>query len=134
MNTGPIPGPPLRRSLAWRVAVVGCALLVARCGGSSPSAPSADVTITISSSGVSPAEVRVPVGGKVAFVNSDVRPHAMSSDPLQVHTDCPAINDVGFLNPGQSRNTGALTAARVCGFHDHTNENDPTWKGRIIVQ
>jgi hypothetical protein len=66
--------------------------------------------------------------------NSDARPHAMSSDPVQVHTDCPPINDVGTLAPGQSRSTSVLTSARTCGFHDHTNEFDSTWKGRIIVQ
>jgi hypothetical protein len=76
----------------------------------------------------------VTVGARVTFINNDTRPHAMSSDPIQLHTDCPAINDVGFLNPGQSRSTGALNVARTCGFHDHTNELDPTWKGRIIVQ
>lgn len=53
---------------------------------------------------------------------------------MQVHTDCPPINDVGTLAPGQSRSTGVLTSARTCGFHDHTNEFDNTWKGRIIVQ
>jgi hypothetical protein len=42
----------------------------------------------------------------VLFVNNDVRPQAMSSDPITVHTDCPAINDVGTLAPGQSRSTG----------------------------
>ena len=83
---------------------------------------------------MSPAEVRVPVGGRVTFMNNDVRLHAMSSDPITVHTDCPAINDVGTLNPGQSRSTGPLTVARVCGFHDHINEFDDTWKGRIVVQ
>jgi len=25
-------------------------------------------------------------------------------------------------------------AVNICGFHDHNNENDPTFKGRIIVQ
>jgi hypothetical protein len=91
-------------------------------------------TITITASGVSPVEIHVPVGSRVTFINSDVRLHAMSSDPIQFHTDCPAINDVGTLNPGQSRSTGVLTVARVCGFHDHTNELDPTWKGRIVVE
>ena len=124
-----------------RAAPIGCAAtiivaatLFCRCAGS-PSSPSgADPTITISASGVTPVEVRIPVGGRVIFTNTDVRSHAMSSDPLELHTDCPAINDVGFLNPGQSRSTSPFTQARTCGFHDHTNETDPTWKGRIIVQ
>jgi hypothetical protein len=76
----------------------------------------------------------VPVGGRVTFQNSDVRAHGMSSDPVQTHTDCPAINDVGTLAPGQSRSTGPLNVARTCGFHDHNNENDPAYKGLIIVR
>ncbi len=124
----------LFRLMAGAAAAAGCAALLAGCGGS-PTTPSAnDATITITASGVSPVEVRIPVGGRVTFINSDVRIHAMSSDPIQLHNQCPPINDVGTLNPGQSRSTGALTVAGVCGFHDHTNELDPTWKGRIVVQ
>ena len=117
-----------------RWAVLTIALMAVTCGGS-PSGPSpGSVTITINATGPTPIEVRVPLGGRVTFLNSDARPHAMSSDPIQVHTDCPAINDVGFLNPGQSGTTGILTVARTCGFHDHTNELDPTFRGRIVVQ
>jgi len=58
----------------------------------------------------------------------------MSSDPIQVHTDCPPINNAGFLNPGQRGTTGVLDVKRTCGFHDHTNENDPTFKGRIVIE
>ena len=123
---------PRARTLGAGIAAI--AAMLAGCGGGPTSPSSSDATITISGSGVSPVEVRIPVGGRVTFVNTDVRIHAMSSDPIQFHTDCPAINDVGTLNPGQSRSTGALTTARVCGFHDHTNELDPTWKGRIVVQ
>jgi plastocyanin len=117
-----------------RPLIYACVLTLAGACGSSPSSPSSgDVTITIGANGLSPSEVQVKVGGKVTFVNSDARPHAMSSDPIQTHTDCPAINDVGFLNPGQSRATSALNTVRTCGFHDHTNETDPTWKGRITI-
>jgi hypothetical protein len=58
----------------------------------------------------------------------------MSSDPIQTHTDCPPINEVGMLNPGQSKTTGVLDIRRTCGFHDHVNETDPRWKGQIVVQ
>jgi plastocyanin len=116
-------------------AALAVACFAADCGGGSPSAPSMDAaTVSITPTGVSPTEVRVPVGGRVTFVNNDVRPHAMSSDPITTHTDCPAINDVGTLSPGQSRSTGTLDVARICGFHDHTNEFEPSLKGRIIIQ
>lgn len=123
----------MRRPLLLGVAL-GLAGLGIACGSSNPSSPSTDTTITISSSGVSPVEVHVPVGSRVSFVNTDARPHAMSSDPIQVHTDCPAINDVGFLNPGQRGTTGVLDVKRTCGFHDHTNENEPIFKGRIVIE
>jgi hypothetical protein len=98
------------------------------CGSSSPSSPSTDTTITINCSGVSPVEVHVPIGSRVSFLNTDARPHAMSSDPIQAHTDCPPINQVGFLNPGQRGTTGMLDVNRTCGVHDHTNENDAVSK------
>lgn len=120
---------------ARALCLIACGLLLTRCGGS-PAGPSdgAAATITLTPTGPTPTEVRIPASGKVMFINNDVRPHAMSSDPITTHTDCPAINDVGTLAPGQSRSTGALTVSRTCGFHDHTNELDATWKGRIIVQ
>ena len=122
------------RSGRW-AAIALCALALGRCGGG-PTTPSGDgtPTITITASGVTPTQVTVHVGDRVTFLNSDIRIHAMSSDPITVHTDCPAINDVGLLNPGQSRSTGVFDVARVCGFHDHTNELDPTWHGTIVVQ
>jgi plastocyanin len=88
----------------------------------------------VTASGVSPTEIVVSPGTRVTFQNNDVRPHGMSSDPVQTHTDCPAINDVGTLAPGQSRQTGPLNVRRSCGFHDHNNENDPVFKGVIIVR
>jgi len=121
------------RNLGRAVLVIATVTL-AQCGGSPDGPSGTDPVITITGTGVSPVEVRIAVGGRVTFMNSDSRAHAMSSDPIQTHTDCPGINDVGLLNPGQSRSTGMLTVARTCGYHDHTNEDDPTWKGRIIVQ
>jgi plastocyanin len=123
----------LNRRLVLFAALASAGATIA-CGGSGPSSPSSNTTITITASGVSPVEVHIAVGGHVTFFNNDSRPHAMSSDPVQIHTDCPSINDVGFLNPGQSGSTTALTVKRTCGFHDHTNENDPIFKGRIIVE
>jgi len=92
-------------------------------------------TITITSADVvSPQEVTIAVGGRVTFINQDNRAHDINSDPLHTHTDCPAIFDVGFITPGQVKQTGPLKEARVCGFHDHMDENNPDLHGRIIVQ
>ena len=125
----------VRGRIALRAIAVSLLAGLAACGGDTPASPSPDTpTVTISATGVSPTEVRIAKGGRVNFMNTDVRPHAMSSDPITTHTDCPPINDVGTLTPGQSRTTGALDVARTCGFHDHTNELDTSFKGTIIIQ
>lgn len=101
----------------------------------SPSpAPSNEATITITSAGVSPRSVTIAAGGRVTFVNNDTRPHDMSSDPHPEHTNCPAINQAGFLSAGQSRQTGNLTTVRTCGFHDHDQPNNTNLQGTIIIQ
>ena len=100
-------------------------------GGGNPTT----ATITIGTDGrVTPTSVTIAPGGRVTFVNNHNRAHDMESDPHPEHTQCPPINDVGFLNPGQSRTTGNLTTARTCGFHDHNDSENSSLKGQIIIQ
>jgi hypothetical protein len=58
----------------------------------------------------------------------------MASDPHPAHTDCTALNQVGFLQPQQSGTSGNLTTVRTCGFHDHIRDSDTSLQGTIIVQ
>jgi hypothetical protein len=44
------------------------------------------------------------------------------------------INNLGLLNPGENRVTGTLNLARTCGFHDHNDEFNPSFKGRIVIE
>ena len=101
---------------------------------SGPAAPVATTTITITSSGVSPQRITVPLGSRVTFVNNNSRSHEMHSDPHPNHGDCPAIDDVGFVAAGQTKLTGNLTAAGTCGFHDHNQPSVASLTGQIIVQ
>ncbi|MSO83727.1 MAG: hypothetical protein EXQ53_10600 [Acidobacteria bacterium] len=102
---------------------------------SSPApAPSTGATITITSTGASPRAVTISAGSRVTFVNNDSRVHDMASNPHPSHTDCPAINDVGFLTAGQTKTTGNLTTSRTCGFHDHNRESDTSLQGTITIQ
>ena len=130
----------LTRAAAALVAVVAVA-----CGGGGGAAydpgtgpdaaapPAAtEFVFTITASGVSPRELRVPVGARVAFRNQDGRSHQMTSNPHPVHTDCPAVN-VGLVAPGGTATTGALEVERTCGFHDHDRETDESLWGRILV-
>lgn len=91
--------------------------------------------VVINSSGVvTPKTVTIAVGGTVTFVNQHSQNHEQSSDPHPFHTDCPQINNVGVLVPGQSRSTGPFPAARTCGYHDHGQETNTNLQGTIVIQ
>jgi plastocyanin len=135
----------VRTKVVWEFAgAVAIALAAAACGGSSggggitqPSGgggTTTTTTITITASGVSPKTITVARGAQVTFVNNDVIPHDMESDPHPEHTDCPQLSQVGFLNPGQSKQSGNLNTARTCGYHDHNNDTNNSLKGSIVIQ
>jgi plastocyanin len=122
-----------------RVLLLALSVIATSCGGGGTSptpTPSNPFTITITAAGVAPQELTVPAGSRVLFVNSDSRPHDMASDPHPEHDTegCRGINDVGFLNPAQRKETGNLVTVRTCGFHDHDNPDNASLKGRIIVR
>ena len=73
-------------------------------------------------------------GESVRFVNSHNRTHQMASDPHPNHTDCPPINALPTLDPGQTGQTNALTTSRTCGVHDHLNDTDAKLRGSIVIR
>ncbi|HWW83194.1 MAG TPA: hypothetical protein VNZ26_06305 [Vicinamibacterales bacterium] len=123
------------------------AILATSCaGGSSPSTPAGgdpppasctnlpnSTTFLIVNDAVCPKNITVSAGTQVTFVNNDVIAHQMFSNPHPEHTDCPEINQVGFLSPGQSRLTGNLNTVRVCGFHDHGEFENKALQGTITI-
>jgi plastocyanin len=114
--------------------------LAVACGGggsgspTNPNPPTNPNVITITSAGVSPSEITVAQGARVLFVNHDSRRHDMTSDDHPDHFECPVINQVGLLSPGQQRETGNFVIVRTCGFHDHDNPDDTRLQGRIITR
>jgi plastocyanin len=89
--------------------------------------------VTITSKGVDPASITVAVGTRVTFVNNDTIPHDVAGGPDPFHPDCPQIDAVGFLTPGQSRQTDPLPQARTCEYHDHAFHST-LFNGRIVIQ
>ena len=133
-----------------QLVVLCAALAVGACGssgGSTPTAPTSPTaptppptptstaTITIGSDGrVTPASVTITAGGRVTMVNNHNQAHDMSSDPHPEHSQCPELNQWGFLQPGQQRTSGNLNTVRTCGFHDHNLPDNTGLQGRIIIQ
>jgi len=119
--------------------------IAAACGSSSSGGTGPSGTITCSSlpdnktvlivnNAICPQTVTVTRGSQVTFINNDNRAHEMNSNPHPEHTDCPEINQVGHLEPGQRRQTGNLNTARNCGFHDHLNDQNRSLQGTITIQ
>lgn len=122
--------------MAFRRLIVGLVALGAGCSGDTPVAPTAPVqtnAITITSAGASPQQIQIQAGERVLFVNNDDVVHDMSSDNHPSHLECPELNQVGFLSPGESRETGNLVTPRTCGFHDHLDAQNPNLNGTITI-
>lgn len=90
--------------------------------------------MTITPFGMMPYEANVAAGGRVTFVNRDLVVHDIQGGVDPDHRDCPEIDIVGFLQPGQSRATNLLLAARACDYHDHTEHDHHGFTGRIVIR
>jgi len=100
-----------------------------------PATPPGTASVSITPFGLIPFEATVAVGGRVAFVNNDNVPHDIQGGPDPEHPDCHEIDIVGFLTPGQSRQTAPLMNARTCEYHDHTVGGDHHgFGGRIVIR
>src|SRR5262249_40067680 len=103
-------------------------------GGGGNGGGSTTNTNTITSAGGSPESITVAPRRQGTFLDKDSQPHQVDSDPHPEHTDCPEINQVGFLSAGQSKQTGNLVIARTCGYHDHNRDTDKSLQGTITIQ
>lgn len=109
-----------------------------------PPTPLSGATITINATGFSLdaisaksyplGDLHVYQGSSLTFINADTQTHDVLSDPFGAHNDCPELNTAGFLTPGQSRTTVPLTVLRSCGFHDHQNEGNALFGGKVTIE
>jgi plastocyanin len=114
------------------------ALLATSCGSSGPTSPSGaphtlPSTIMIMGSEALPQELTIAIGERVAFMNHDTVPHAVAGGPDPSRPDCPEINAVGVLAPGDTRSTEPFTTAKTCAFHVPRNQS-ALLAGRIIIR
>ena len=116
------------------------ALTLAACGSDNggPGGPSNPgtiaATVTITSTGVSPASVTVPAGSRITFQNNDNRPHEPASDPHPTHGSCPPLDQIGQIAAGQSRTSGNFNTTGTCRYHDHLFDTNAAYNGTVIVQ
>ncbi|HUU34417.1 MAG TPA: hypothetical protein VMW48_10155 [Vicinamibacterales bacterium] len=135
--------PSAALAAAMIVTAIAVDVLLSACGGYAqmPTGPSEvqRFTVTITSAGVSPAIVRIPVCRSSAcdvfmqFVNADTVPHDVRSDPHPAHTECPAYQVVGVIAPGQTKEALVSTCSlpERSGYHDETRPDNQAFWGRI---
>ena len=129
-------------SLAGGAAAAIALAAALSCGGSSSTGPTPGTctpsanpnTLVVMNNAICPQAITVARGSQLTISNQDSQTHDMTSDPHPEHTDCPELNTIGFLNPGQSRASNNLNTARRCGMHDHSNPNSNALKATITIQ
>lgn len=86
--------------------------------------------VTINKAGFGPQTTSVLVGSAVEFVNADVAPHWIESDPYPAATTYPLLNAKAASAPGESFVT-VMDKAGNFTYHDKLN---PTITGTITVR
>ncbi len=93
--------------------------------------------ITITAQGVTPRVLVVAPGEQVTVRNLDTVAHQIFSGPYLDRSTCPALNQVGYLAPGESRSSGNFTAAGTCPFLDDVRPGQQLnrdFMGYVIVR
>nr|MBA2356640.1 hypothetical protein [Acidobacteriota bacterium] len=96
-----------------------------------------DRVITVTAQGVTPRVLVVAPGEQVTIRNLDTVTHQIFSAPYLERSQCPALNQIGFLQPGESRASGNFTAPGICGFLDDVRPGQQLkrdFQGYVIVR
>jgi plastocyanin len=108
------------------------------CGSAAPSSPTTAAhtfpqTIMIMEARPVPEEVTIKVGERVSFMNHDRTSYTVAGGREPARRDCPEIDVVGLLNPGDTRTSEPFTAAKTCDFHVGRDQT-ALLAGRIIIR
>lgn len=86
--------------------------------------------VKITSSGFSPKNITIKVGGSVSWENEDSEDHAVNSAVHPTHTLFPILNQVGLIKPEGTKSL-KFTSAGTFKYHDHLN---PSLIGTVTVE
>ncbi|WP_162472808.1 hypothetical protein [Luteitalea pratensis] len=97
----------------------------------------AERVIMITPQGITPRVLVVSPGEQVTVRNLDTAPHQIFSGPYLERSTCPAMNQVGYLAPGESRASGNFSIAGTCPFLDDVRPGQQLnreFQGYVIVR
>jgi hypothetical protein len=135
-----------RPTLARSAAALLAALCVAACGSAITSPPtslplldpsqprSIDAAVSISAAGVDPQTLHLNSPVTVKFTNNDRVAHKFEPAPELGDGDCPEMNQLGTLEPGQ---IGSVPFTRlggfICAYHDTAAPSNLAFKGLLVI-
>jgi plastocyanin len=115
------------------------AIAASSCGSTDPTSPSTETvhtfpqTIMIMEAHPVPEELTIAVGERVSFMNHDRTSYTVAGGREPARRDCPEIDVVGVLNPGDTRTSEPFTTAKTCDFHVGRDQS-ALLAGRIIIR
>lgn len=95
-----------------------------------PSPEESMVSVSYTDNGFNPSTLRIKVGQTVTWVNDDTDLLQVASAPHPEHSDYPPLNDVGMIQPGESKSF-TFNEAGSYAYHNHL---DPDNFGQVIVE
>ena len=87
----------------------------------------------LEATGPNPREISIGVGEFVSFMNHEAVPYTLAGGAGPSQNDCPEVNAVGLLGPGEIRFTAPFPAAKTCDYHVPRGQA-VLFSGRIIIR
>lgn len=89
--------------------------------------------MTVTAGGFKPQVLHVNYPVTVTFTNADTVPHTLASAPDLGWDNCPEMNAVGTLKPGQSTSVAFSEEDAVCAYHDAAQPSSTAFQGYIAI-
>jgi plastocyanin len=90
-------------------------------------------TVSITAAGVAPQVSHLNRGTPVRFVNNDSVNHRLGPAPELRYDNCPELDGLPNLEPGQSASVTIDRNGTVCAFHDDAQPATRALQGVLVV-
>jgi hypothetical protein len=91
-----------------------------------------DPVVTISATGLTPAQVHMNLTQPVLFTNRDAAAHTLVSGPDLGYGDCADIARLGTIEAGQSK-TLLLQREGICALRDVAHPVNPSYEVLLVA-
>jgi len=89
--------------------------------------------VDITPTGVNPQVLHVDAPVTVTFTDTDRVAHKLEAAPELAYGDCPEMNGLGTLQPGQQRTVTLDQHGFICAYHDAARPTDMAFQGIIVL-